>query len=163
MKVRNAIKKVKSHFKKRGIDITISAPTKNGDYKWKFRHEGYEGSFSVNGMHGWEAGALDGDACLFHVRHVNDVSDLYTDYHAGSFRDNISQVCESLLPSPPKFAAGDLVRGKSNKRAIRQGYAGKVGLVMESTGWPRVAWTGERPNSYGGWPSYPERDLELAT
>ena len=163
MKVRNAIKKIKSHFKKQGIDITISTPTKNGDYKWKFRHEGYEGSFSVNGMHGWDAGALDGDACLFHVRGVNDVSDLYTDYHAGSFRNNISQVCESLLPSPAKFSAGDLVRGKSNKRAIRQGYAGKVGLVMESTGWPRVAWTGERPTSYGGWPSYPERDLELAT
>ncbi len=163
MKVKAVIKKIKSHFKKQGVDITISAPTKNGDYKWKFRLNGYEGSFSANGHDGYSAGWEDADACLFHVRGVNDISDLHTDYHAGSFRDNISQVCESLLPSPPKFTAGDLVRGKSNKRAIRQGYAGKVGLVMESTGWPRVAWTGERPTSYGGWPSYPERDLELAT
>jgi hypothetical protein len=77
-----------------------------------------------------------------------------TDYHAGSFRDNITQVCESLLPPPPKFPVGSLVRGKQNKRAIRQGYAGKVGLVMPNRGEDQPKW---------GWQTFPERDLELAT
>ena len=97
MKVRNAIAKVKAHFKKQGIDIQISPPTKNGSYKWSFQHDGYEGSFSVNGMSGNDPAALDGDACLFHVRGVNDHSDLQSDYFAGSFRENITQVCCSLL------------------------------------------------------------------
>ncbi len=161
MKVRNAIKKVKSHFKKQGIDIEV----KIVGHRWTFVHDGYVGSFLPNGACVTDPDALDAEACNFHVRGVNDVSCLYSDYHAGSFRDNITQVCESLLPSPPKFVAGTLVRGKQNKRAIRNNYAGRVGLVMPDggNGFVRVAWTGATPNSYGGWPTYPERDLEPAT
>lgn len=161
MKVRAALKKVKSHFKKQGIDIQINAPSQHGDYKWSFEHNGYVGSFSVNGMHGWDPAALDGEATLFHVRAVNDISDPYTDYHAGSFRDNITQVCRSLLPNPPKYPAGTLVRGKQNKRAVRWGFAGKVGLVMAAgDGHCNVAWTGERPDQWGRWGSFSDRDLE---
>ena len=107
---------------------------------------------------------LDADAHDFHVRAANDHSDLMTDYHAGSFRDNITQVCESLLPPAPKFPAGSLVRGKQNKRAIRQGYAGKVGLVVPNLGsrYAKVAWVGESQPMWG-WATYPERDLELAS
>ena len=160
MKVRNAIKKIKSHFKKQGIDIEISSPTEGGDYKWRFQHENYVGSFSVNGYRGHEPDALDGEATLFHVRHFKDHSDSMTDYFAGSFRDNITQVCESLLPSPSKYQAGGLVRGKSNKRAQRWGFAGKVGLVMNSGhGQAKVLWHGEQKES-----SYlSERDLELVS
>jgi len=159
MKVRNAIKKVKSHFKKQGIDIEVKLVS----HRWTFQHDGYVGSFLANGC-GSDDDQMDADAHNFHVRGVNDHSDLMTDYHAGSFRDNITQVCESLLPSPPKYPVGSLVRGKQNKRAMRQGYAGRVGLVMEANAgdYARIAWTGEAQPRWG-WPTYPTRDLEPAT
>ena len=160
MKVRNAIKKVKSHFAKQGIDIDVQII----GHRWTFEHNGYVGSFLANGARVDSAGALDAEACNFHVRGVNDHTDLHTDYFAGSFRDNITQVCESLLPSPPKYPVGSLVRGKQNKRAMRQGYAGRVGLVMEANAgdYARIAWTGEAQPRWG-WPTYPTRDLEPAT
>ena len=162
MKVRNAIKKVKSHFAKQGIEIDVRLVS----HRWTFEHNGYVGSFLANGAC-TDENQLDADAHNFHVRAVNDVSCLYSDYHAGSFRDNITQVCESLLPSPPKFPVGSLVRGKQNKRAMRQGYAGKVGLVVPNTfkgnsSYTKVAWVGEEPPQWG-WATYPERDLEPAT
>jgi len=167
MKVRNAIKKVKSHFKKQGIDIQINVPSQGGDYKWSFQHKNYVGSFSANGAHGWSPEALDADASLFHVRRFDDHTDSQTDYFAGSFRDNVTQVCESLLPSPPKYPAGSLVRGKDNKRATRFGFAGKIGLVTKTTGTNNVfvKWNGEDASKKTGFsnyytPSYSERDLE---
>ena len=111
------------------------------------------------------AAQLEADACNFHVRRCDDYSDMQSDYFAGSFRDNASQMIEALLPKPPKFKVGQLVRGKSNKRAMRQGYAGKVGLVMAEggCGFARVAWVGDNSNSKRfGWPTFPERDLEVA-
>ena len=160
MKVRNAIKKVKSHFAKQGIEIDVQLV----GHRWTFVHNGYVGSFLANGAC-TDEDQLDAEAHNFHVRRENDVSCLYSDYHAGSFRDNITQVCESLLPSPPKFVAGSLVRGKQNKRAIRNNYAGRVGLVMPDggNGYVRIAWTGATPNHHGNWPTYPERDFELAS
>ena len=166
MKVKSAIKKVKSHFKKQGIDIVINQPARHGDYKWSFEHGGKVGSFSVNGMHGWSEGALEGNACLFHVRSANDHSDLQSDYFAGSFRDNITQVCESLLSSPPKYPAGSLVRGKQNKRATRFGFNGKVGLVISAEdGYCRVQWMGDTTPSAGFYAiqQYSFRDLEVAS
>ena len=111
------------------------------------------------------AAQLEADACNFHVRRCDDYSDMQSDYFAGSFRDNASQMIEALLPKPPKFKVGQLVRGKSNKRAIRQGYAGKVGLVMAEggCGFARIAWVGDNSNSKRfGYPTFPERDLEVA-
>ena len=161
MKVKAAIKKVKTHFKKQGIDIDVELV----GHRWSFQHNGYVGSFLANGRC-TDEDQMDADAHNFHVRGVSDHSCLHSDYHAGSFRDNITQVCESLLPPPPKFPVGSLVRGKSNKRAIRQGYAGKVGLVMAEggCGFARIAWVGDKSNSKRfGWPTFPERDLELAS
>ena len=122
MKVKAVIKKIKTHFKKQGIDIDVEY---NGT-RWSFQHKDY----------------------------------------VGSFRDNATQMIESLLPKPPKFKVGQLVKGKSNKRAIRQGYAGKVGLVMAEggCGFARIAWIGDNAHSKRfGWPTFPERDLELAS
>ena len=158
MKVKAVIKKIKTHFKKQGIDIDVEY---NGT-RWAFEHNGYVGSFLANGaMADDTAAQLEADACNFHVRRGNDYSDMQSDYFAGSFRDNATQMIESLLPKPPKFPVGSLVRGKNNKRAMRQGYAGKVGLVMPKTGggFARVAWTGESEPRWG-WTTYPERDLE---
>ena len=163
MKVRNAIKKVKSHFKKQGINIAISSPVKGGFHKWTFQHGNYVGSFSANGYHGYDPAALDGEAVSFHVRRFNDVSDIQSDYFAGSYRDNISQVCEALLPSPPKYPVGSLVRGKQTKRAERFGFAGKVGLVMgaRSNSSITINWIGDEKPHYG-YQSFSSRDLEVA-
>jgi len=161
MKVRNAIKKVKSHFAKQGIDIDVQLI----GHRWSFQHNGYVGSFLANGRCTDEE-QMDADAHNFHVRGVNDHSCLYSDYHAGSFRDNITQVCESLLPSPAKYPVGSLVRGRNNKRAMRQGYAGLVGLVTKAGpgGYIFVDWVGSGPPRRSTYPvSYPERDLELAS
>ena len=161
MKVKAAIKKVKSHFAKQGIDIEVT----NLSGRWTFEHNGYVGSFLANGACTGED-EMDREAYNFHVRRVNDVSCLYSDYHAGSFRDNITQVCESLLPKPAKYPVGSLVRGRQNKRAIRRGYAGLVGLVTKANpgGYIFVDWVGEGPPRIGTCPvSYPERDLEPAS
>ena len=160
MNVRNAIKKVKSHFAKQGIDIEVQLI----GHRWTFEHNGYVGSFLANGAC-TDEDQLDADAHNFHVRRENDVSCLYSDYHAGSFRDNITQVCESLLPSPPKFVPGALVRGRNNKRATRLGFAGLVGLVTDTGhgGYCIVEWTGSSAPKTAYKVSYSERDLELAT
>jgi hypothetical protein len=145
MKIRNAIKKVKSHFKKQGIDIDISYPTRSGNHRFTFQHDGQVGSFFANGHDGHSEGWEDAEGTNWHIRGINDVSDIRSDYHAGSFRDNITQICESLLPSPPKFPAGSLVRGKENKRAQRWGFSGAVGLVVEVQGgdYIKVRWCGD--------------------
>ena len=158
MKVKAVIKKIKTHFKKQGIDIDVEY---NGT-RWSFQHNNYVGSFLANGAMASDMTAqLEADACNFHVRRCDDYSDMQSDYFAGSFRDNATQMIEALLPKPPKFPVGSLVRGKQNKRATRQGYAGKVGLVVPKTGagYTRVAWTGESAPKWG-WATYPERDLE---
>ena len=161
MKVRNAIKKVKSHFAKQGIDIEVT----NLSGRWTFEHNGYVGSFLANGVLDTDPNVLDASACNFHVRREDDHSCLYSDYHAGSFRDNITQVCESLLPSPPKFSPGALVRGRNNKRATRLGFAGLVGLVTDTGhgGYCIVDWIGSSAPKQAYKVSYSERDLELAT
>ena len=159
MKVKAAIKKVKTYFAKQGIDIDV----KLVGHRWTFVHNNYVGSFLANGRCSDED-QMDADAHNFHIRRCDDHSDLHSDYHAGSFRDNITQLCHSMLPPPPKFPAGSLVRGRDNKRANRQGYAGKVGLVMPNRGssYTKVAWIGETEPKWG-WQTYPERDLELAS
>ncbi len=161
MKVRNAIKKVKTHFAKQGIDIDVQLV----GHRWTFEHNGYVGSFLANGRCSDED-QMDADAHNFHVRRCNDHSDLMSDYHAGSFRDNITQLCHSMLPPPPKFPVGSLVRGRDNKRSRRQGYAGLVGLVTKANpgGYIFIDWIGNGPPRIGTYPvSYPERDLELAS
>ena len=66
MKAINVIKKVKSHFKKQGIDIQIYPPRKGGNYKWTFQHGDYVGSFSANGHNGYGEGWEDAcTLCMF--------------------------------------------------------------------------------------------------
>ena len=166
MKAINVIKKVKSHFKKQGIDIQIYPPRKGGNYKWTFQHGDNVGSFSANGHNGYGEGWEDADTTGFHVRHSTDHSDIQSDYFAGSFRKNISQVCESLLSTPPKYTTGQLVRGKQTKRAIRHGINGMVGLVIPTIGGGSnsnitVSWLNREKPSYG-WLSHSALDLELA-
>ena len=160
MKVGAVIKKIKTHFKKQGIDIEVT----NDTGRWAFEHNGYVGSFLANGRCDDED-QMDAEACNFHVRRVDDHSCLYSDYYAGSFRDNATQMIHSLLPPPPKFPAGSLVRGRDNKRATRQGYAGLTGLVTDvgAGGYCIVEWIGPNAPKTTYKVSYPERDLVLVS
>ena len=160
MKVKAAIKKVKTYFAKQGIDIDVELV----GHRWSFQHNGYVASFLANGRCSDED-QMDAEAHNFHIRRCDDHSDLQSDYHAGSFRDNITQVCESLLPSPPKFVPGALVRGRNNKRATRLGFAGLVGLVTDTGhgGYCIVEWVGSDAPKTAYKVSYSERDLELAS
>ena len=161
MKVKAAIKKVKTYFAKQGIDIDVELV----GHRWTFVHNNYVGSFLANGACTDEE-QLDREAHNFHIRRCDDHSDLQSDYHAGSFRDNITQLCQSMLPPPPKFPVGSLVRGRDNKRANRQGYAGLVGLVTATAGYGGycyVEWVGQAAPKTTYKSSYPERDLELVS
>jgi hypothetical protein len=162
MKVKAVIKKIKTHFKKQGVDIDVEY---NGT-RWSFEHNSYVGSFLANGaMASDEKSQLEASACNFHIRRCNDHSDSQSDYFAGSFRDNATQMVESILPKPSKFKVGQLVRGKDNKRANRQGYAGSVGMVTDATtgDYVSVKWMGKNStrNRSGYNNHYPERDLEV--
>jgi hypothetical protein len=96
-----------------------------------------------------------------HIRSEGDESDPHTDYFAGCFCENATQLLNYLIPPVAKFPVGTLVRGKSNKRATRQGYAGKTGLVIKSGTYLQIDWLGEEKRSYTM--SYPERDIELVS
>ena len=103
---------------------------------------------------------MEADACNWHRRRVNDHSDMMTDYHAGSFRDNLTQLLHSMKPPPCKFKAGQLVRGKQSKRAQRWGFAGLTGMVTkEASDSVCIDWIGiDRSDSY-----IATRDLELVS
>ena len=159
MKVSACIKKVEKALGKKMII---------GDSRIWVEYDGKIISFFPNGYRasdiaqfGSGAAALDADAVNFHVRSVGDESDPYTDYYAGSFRDNITQLIHSVKPPEPKFPVGSLVRGKNNKRASRQGYAGKVGVVTSAGSYSRIDWVGESSKTM--YNTYPERDLELVS
>ena len=156
MKVSKVIKK----FEARLGAGCVSVPGDRGRYT--VRHNGYVASWINNGP-----GGLDAEACNFHLRSENDHTDLHTDYFAGSFRDNASQLLNALCPPPNKFSVGVLVEAKQNKRATRQGYAGKVGLVRELSGsdYVKLQWVGEDypAGTYGYANSFPTRDLQLVS
>ena len=55
-----------------------------------------------------------------------------SDYHAGSFCQNLTQALDYIEPPDPKFPAGTLVRVKPTKRAVRWNINGVTGLVVEA-------------------------------
>jgi len=152
MKVGKAIKKIEKYL---GVEVQY-----DGCRYW-FQYENEVGSFLPNGHRGgMDADAMEADACNWHRRRVNDHSDMMTDYHAGSFRDNLTQLLHSMKPPPCKFKAGQLVRGKQSKRAQRWGFAGLTGMVTkEASDSVCIDWIGiDRTDSY-----IATRDLELVS
>jgi hypothetical protein len=129
----------------------------NPGEKYWFQYENNIGSWRTQDH--WETGVLEGRG--FHVRHKDDHTDAQVDYFAGSFLDNATQMINWCKPPEAKFPIGALVRGKQNKRAIRQGYAGKTGLVTSTGTYIHIAWCGEEKPQYAM--SYPERDIELVS
>ena len=84
-----------------------------------------------------------------------------TDYFAGTHLDNGTQLLHWCKRPEPKFPVGALVRGKQNKRAIRQGYAGMVGLVTKAGDYMNIDWVGVANPRYAM--SYPQRDMEIVS
>ena len=150
MKVGKAIKKIEKYL---GVEVQY-----DGCRYW-FAYEGYVGSFLVNGHRGDDV--MEAEACNWHRRSVNDHSDMMTDYHAGSFRDNLTQLLHSMKAPPCKFSVGQLVRGKQNKRAMRWGFAGVTGLVTKTrSDVCDISWIGVQ--NIGG-TGLSTRDLELVS
>ena len=152
MKVGKAIKMIEKYL---GVEVQY-----DGCRYW-FQYEDEVGSFLPNGHRGgMDADAMEADACNWHRRRVNDHSDMMTDYHAGSFRDNLTQLLHSMKPPPCKFKTGQLVRGKQTKRASRWGFAGLTGMVTkESSDSVCIDWLGiDRTDTYVS-----VRDLELVS
>lgn len=149
MKVGKAIKKIEKYL---GVEV------QHDGCRYWFQYEDEVGSFLVNGSRGNDV--MEAEACNWHRRRVNDHSDLMTDYHAGSFRDNLTQLLHSMKPPPCKFKIGQLVRGKDTKRASRWGFAGYTGMVTkESSDSCSIKWLGiDRSDTYVS-----VRDLELVS
>ena len=154
MELNKAIKKIEKY-----LGTKIERPDEiDGRGRFYVEVDGYVGSFYASKKWGSEE---EYEASNWHIRSVGDVSDPHTDYYAGSFRDNCTQWLHALKRPEPKFPVGCLVRGKDNKRANRQGFAGKVGLVTSSGSYCHIDWLGEPEPHYKV--SFSERDLELVS
>ena len=155
MKVRNVIKKVE-----KALGVKVNCPEHECGKYWV--HYGDKIiSWSSNG-----AGGLDSEATGYHVRREDDHSDLRTDYFAGYFVDNPTQLIRTVKPPPPKFKVGDLIRFKGNKRAMRHGVANKLAIVTtaDGNGMCCVRFCDpESQKAYHRSYSYYERDMALAS
>jgi hypothetical protein len=150
MKVGKAIKKIEKYL---GTEVEH-----DGGRFW-FAYEGYVGSFLVNGHHGDDV--MEAEACNWHMRRYDDHSDSMSDYFAGSFRDNLTQLLHSLKAPPCKYNVGQLVRGKQTKRAHRWGFSGLTGMVTKTNSdTVNVQWIGIDHNHCH---HLSVRDLELVS
>ena len=153
MKVGKAIKKIEKYL---GVEVQYDGCR----YWWQYENE--VGSFLANGHRGgMGADAMEAEACNWHRRRANDHSDSQSDYFAGSFRINLTQLLHSMKAPPCKFSVGQLVRGKQNKRAMRWGFAGVTGLVTKTrSDVCDISWIGVQ--KIGG-TGLSTRDLELVS
>ena len=149
MKLESVIKKIQKRMP--GVLIHAEGRMSGGAKHW-FTYNGKIASFYSCEYRGTSS---------FHIRREDDHSDSMTDYYAGSFFDNATQMINVLCPPPAKFPAGSLLVGKNNKRADRLGIAGRYGIVTSVNSYGcymlLMSDTGhEERYSY-------ERDLELVS
>ena len=155
MKLASAIKKIENRAKVVGLDVEITQQDQNSH-----RHQVYvrfENSNQVISFYS-ECNGED-NIHLIKVTRDGDVTDIQSDYFAGSFVDNITQALNWCAPLPPKYPAGSLVRFKENKRNGRAKLTGIVALVMEAKtgGNYKVQYAGQKDRYH---PYFSERDLE---
>ena len=161
MKLEKAIKKIE-----KALRVKVERPT-DGRGRHYFQYGNRVGSFLPQVKWGEREdgtyGPIEGEweAMNWHSRREDDHSDYQTDYFAGTYWDNCTQLIQSLKPPTAKFPVGCLVRGKQNKRAQRQGYAGKTGLVTESGQYMKIKWLDYETR--WDYLTYPERDMELVS
>ena len=146
------------------VEKALGVKVEKMGHRWGCVYGDHVVSWIADQHHKVENGVLVPDGPLeahnWHVRRIDDQSDPMTDYFAGSWLDNLTQLINYVKPPAPKYSVGTLVKAKNNKRAQRRLYANKVGIVMEAGQFMRVHWAGEKwyPNNYT---TYPERDFEV--
>jgi hypothetical protein len=156
MKVKSVIRKVE-----KALGVKVEPP----DFgKYWVHYNGHVISWRGSGSYPDEI--LDSQATGFHVRREDDYSDLQTDYFAGYFVKNPTQMINAVKPQAPKFKVGSLIRFKDTKRAQRSKVAGKMAIVMTAPGGGMCYVRFCDPamlSPYHGIYSYYERDMALAT
>lgn len=156
MKVKNVIKRVE-----KALGVKVKRPEREDGYgKYWAHYGGRVISWSPNG-----SGGLEAEATGFHIRREDDHSDLQTDYFAGYFLDNATQMINAAKPPPPKYKVGSLIRFKNNKRAKRYGVAGRLAIVTRAPGGGMCSVHFCDADFHKPWHrsySYHERDMSLA-
>ena len=150
-----ALKKVE-----KALDVKVELI---GNTRYGCTYEGYVLSWLVSRQWKVENDKIEEDGPLeahnWHIRKENDHSDSMTDYYAGSFFDNVTQLINYVKPPEAKFPVGTLVQGKENKRAQRQGYANRLAIVTEAGRYMYLKWVSGKEDTYRIY--YPERDFHL--
>ena len=171
MKYKSFINKLKKRLGTKDLDITTDQFGVNGRREWlvygdtvaRWHVERYD----------WQDSESELVVSSFHTKGVGQESDPHTDYYPGTYWSNATQLIDRLVPPPPKFTPGVLVRGKlENKRAKRMGYAGKTALVTGASGkYMSLQFVSSEDNEWltntqtNAWNrySYPVRDFELVS
>tara|TARA_B100001250_G_scaffold392749_2_gene394812 strand:+ start:155 stop:655 length:501 start_codon:yes stop_codon:yes gene_type:complete len=165
MKYQTFINKLKKRLGTKDLDISADSWGINGRKEWLV-HEDTVASWRVE-LSDYRDENSPLVVSSLHTKAAGQESDPHTDYFPGTFWRNATQLIDRLQSPPAKYPAGVLVRGKQNKRAIRQGYAGKVGLVVKNSGkYMQVQFNNsDWLNNTVGWTgaTYPERDFELVS
>lgn len=171
MKYKSFINKLKKRLGTKDLDITADDFGVNGRREWLVYGD------TVARWHVELSDYRDPESELvvssFHTKGVDQESDPYTDYFPGTYWSNATQLIDRLVPPPPKFTPGVLVRGKpENKRAKRHGYAGKTALVTGASGkYMSLQFVSSEDDEWlsktqtNAWTriSYPVRDFELVS
>jgi hypothetical protein len=150
MKVRAVIKKVE-----KALGVKVNHPDGHGSYWAQYGDKII--SWSANG-----SGDLDAHAGCYHIRREDDHSDLQTDYFAGYFVNNPTQMIHAVKPALPKFKVGALVRFRDNKRTQRGGLAGRLGIVTEANGGGMCSVNLAGRHPLPGLQVFHERDMQIA-
>tara|TARA_Y100001937_G_scaffold67254_1_gene91997 strand:+ start:10745 stop:11260 length:516 start_codon:yes stop_codon:yes gene_type:complete len=167
MKYKSFLNKLFKRLGTKVLPITSDDPHKKRRKEWLI-YEDTVASWYVEPSD-WEDENSAPSVSSFHTKAVGQESDPHTDYFPGTFWSNGTQLIDRLKSPPPKYPVGSLVRGKSNKRAIRCGYDNAVGIVLSCSGkYLEIHFSGGENSSWlnetVGWRGrsrYPERDFEL--
>ena len=171
MKYKSFINKLKKRLGTKDLDITADEFGVNGRREWLVYGD------TVARWHVEPCDYRNPESELvvssFHTKGVGQESDPHTDYFPGTYWSNATQLIDRLVPPPPKFTPGVLVRGKpENKRAKRHGYAGKTALVTGASGkYMSLQFISSEDNEWlantqtNAWNryTYPVRDFELVS
>ena len=163
MKLQAAIKKIKQRAKIVGIKVDIHEEKRKRDSAFNIRFENSNRVISFYSGRSYSDDENEEHVHLIKVTRDGDVSDIQSDYFAGSFVDNITQALNWVAPLPPKYSVGSLVRFRSNKRNGRANLAGKVRLVTEAADGGNYKLLNPSQQSHAYSPYYSERDLEFVS
>jgi hypothetical protein len=165
MKLQATIKKIKQRAKIVGLKVDIHEEKRKHDSAFNIRFENSSQVISFYSGRDYSDDDEGGEDAthLIKVTRDGDVSDIHTDYFAGSFVDNITQALNWVAPLPAKYSVGSLVRFKQNKRNARANLVGKIRLVIEAATGGNYKLLNPSQQSHLYSPYYSERDLEFVS